>query len=175
MAEAQLMRRLMGVDYSPRIRAERLIATSRVVLAGLSLMAVWLDPYTPAIYERALNLVLLGYLLFALAVAAMVWLAHTPLVVLGFITHLLDLSLFSMLTYFTEGPTSPFFMYFMFSIVGATLRWQWRGALWTAAAALVGFNAVSVYASEVMDDPAFEENRFVVRSVYLAVMAGLLG
>jgi len=63
----------------------------------------------------------------------------------------------------------------MFSIVGATLRWHLRGALWTAAVALVAFNGIGVYGSEVMNDPAFEENRFIIRSVYLAVMAGLLG
>jgi signal transduction histidine kinase len=175
MAEAQYVRRLVRADYSPRIRAERLIATSRVLLAALSLMAVWLDPYTPESHERILYFLLLGYLGFALSAAAIVWLAHVPLVILGFVTHVLDLSLFSLLTYFTEGPTSPFFIYFMFSMISATLRWQWRGALWTAAAALIGFNGIGVYGSEVMNDPAFEENRFVIRSVYLGVMAGLLG
>ena len=175
MAEAGVIRQLVGPNYAPRIRAERLIATSRVVLAAFSLMAVWLDPYTPPIHERTTYFLLLGYLTYSLTVAAVVWLAHAVLVRLGLITHVLDLSLFSMLTYFTEGPTSPFFMYFMFSIVGATLRWQWHGALWTAAAALVGFNGIGVYASEVVNNPAFEENRFIIRSVYLAVMAGLLG
>ena len=175
MAEAGVIRQLVGPNYAPRIRAERLIATSRVVLAAFSLMAVWLDPYTPPIHERTTYFLLLGYLTYSLTVAAVVWLAHAVLVRLGLITHVLDLSLFSMLTYFTEGPTSPFFMYFMFSIVGATLRWHWHGALWTAAAALVGFNGIGVYASEVVNNPAFEENRFIIRSVYLAVMAGLLG
>ncbi len=175
MAEAELIRRVVGADYSPRIRAERLIATSRVVLAAFSLMAVWFDPYTPATHGQTLYVLLIGYLGFALTVAAVVWLAHVPLRRLGLGSHVLDVSLFCVLTYLTEGPTSPFFTYFMFSIVGATLRWHLRGALWTAAAALVAFNGIGVYASEVMNDPAFEEGRFVVRSVYLAVMAGLLG
>ena len=174
MVEALLTRRLLSADYSPRIRAERLIATGRLVLAAFSFIAIRLDPYTPASHERALYVLLLGYMLFALVVTATVWLTHVPLVRLGFVTHGLDLFLFTVLTYLTEGPTSPFFIYFMFSMVAATLRWQWRGALWTAAAALVTFNGAGIYASEVLNDPAFEENRFVVRSVYLAVMAGLL-
>jgi signal transduction histidine kinase len=174
MAEAQLTRRLVSADYSPRIRAERLIASSRLVLAAFSLFAVWLDPYRPATHERTLYFLLLGYMFVALAVAAVVWLAHVPLVKLGLGTHVLDLSVFSLLTYLTEGPTSPFVTFFTFSLVAATLRWQWRGALWTAAAALIAFNGAGIYASEVLNDPAFEENRFVVRSVYLAVMAGLL-
>ena len=174
MAETALMKSVVG-DYAPRIRAERLIATSRLVLAAFSLLAVWLDPYTPTTHGQTLYLLLLGYVCFSLAVAAVVWLAHVPLARLGLGTHVLDVSLFCVLTYLTEGPTSPFFTYFMFSIVGATLRWHLRGALWTAAVALVAFNGIGVYGSEVMDDPSFEENRFIIRSVYLAVMAGLLG
>ena len=174
MAEMELMKSVVG-DYAPRIRAERLIATSRVVLAAFSLLAVWLDPYTPTAHGQTLYLLLLGYVGFSLAVAAVVWLAHGPLGRLGLGSHVLDVSLFCVLTYLTEGPTSPFFTYFMFSIVGATLRWHLRGALWTAAVALIAFNGIGVYGSEVMDDPAFEENRFIIRSVYLAVMAGLLG
>lgn len=165
----------MGADYAPRIRAERLIATSRLVLAAFSLLAVWLDPYTPSGHGQTLYLLLLGYVVFAGAVALVVWLAHAPLRRLGLGTHVLDVSLFCVLTYLTEGPTSPFFTYFMFSIVGATLRWHLRGALWTAAVALVAFNGIGVYGSEVMNDPGFEEGRFIIRSVYLAVMAGLLG
>jgi signal transduction histidine kinase len=167
--------KLVGTDYAPRIRAERLIATSRVVLALFSLLAVWLDPYTPDVHERTTYVLLLGYSTCALIVAAVAWVADGPLRALGVATHVLDLLLFSVLTYLTEGPTSPFFTYFTFAIVAATLRWQWRGALWTAAAALLLFNGTGVFAAEVINDPAFEENRFIIRSVYLAVMAGLLG
>lgn len=174
MAETQLTRRLVSADYSPRIRAERLIASSRLVLAAFSLIAVWLDPYRPATHEPTLHFLLVAYVLLAIVVAGIVWLAHVPLVRLGLVTHVLDLAVFSLLTYLTEGPTSPFVTYFTFSLVAATLRWQWRGALWTAAAAVIAFNGAGIYASEVLNDPAFEENRFVVRSVYLAVMAGLL-
>ena len=167
--------RLADAIFAPRIRAERLIATSRVVLALFSLLAVWLDPHTSATYARATYFLLLAYVSYALIVASVAWLAHGRIVRLGLVTHVLDLLLFSLLTYLTEGPTSPFFIYFTFAIVAATLRWQWRGALWTAALALVMFNGIGIFAAEVMNNPAFEENRFVIRSLYLAVMAGLLG
>jgi signal transduction histidine kinase len=163
------------MDYAPRIRAERLIATSRVVLAVFSLLAVWLDPYAPDIHEQATYVLLVCYSTYALIVAAVVWLANGPVRRLGLATHAVDLLLFSVLTYLTEGPTSPFFTYFTFAMVTATLRWQWRGAVWTAVAALLLFNGTGVFGSEVMNDPAFEENKFVIRSVYLGVMAGLLG
>jgi signal transduction histidine kinase len=165
---------LVSADYAPRIRAERLIATSRVVLAAFSLLAVWLDPYNPTTHGQWLYALLLAYELFALVVATLVWLAPGPLFRLGIVTHAVDLMLFTMLTYASEGPTSPFFTDFLFAIVSATLRWQWRGTLWTAGAALVLFNGTGIYAVEVVGDPAFEESRFIIRSVYLGVMAGLL-
>lgn len=175
MAEATLIGRLVGASYAPRIRAERLIASGRVVLAAFSLLAVWLDPSTPARHAQTTYFLLLGYVVYALTVALVVWLASAPLVRLGLVTHVLDLLFFSLLTYLTEGPTSPFFAYFMFSIASATLRWQWRGAVWTAAAALVTLNGTGMYVDEVMGDPAFEQNRFIIPSVYLAVTAALLG
>ena len=175
MAETALIGQLVSASYAPRIRAERLIASGRVVLAAFSLLAVWLDPSTPAQHAQTTYFLLLGYVGYALLVALVVWLSQVPLVQLGFVTHVLDLLLFSVLTYLTEGPTSPFFTYFMFSIVSATLRWQWRGALWTAAAALLTLIGVGVYADEVLGDHAFEQNRFIIPSVYLAVTAGLLG
>jgi hypothetical protein len=129
MAETALVGRLVRANYAPRIRAERLIASGRVVLAAFSLLAVWLDPSTPAQHAQTTYFLLLAYVGYALLVALVVWLTHVPLVRLGFVTHVVDLLVFSVLTYLTQGPTSPFFTYFMFSIVSATLRWQWRGAL----------------------------------------------
>ena len=175
MAETALVGRLVGATYAPRIRAERVIATGRVVLAVFSLLAVWLDPSTPAQHAQTTYFLLLGYVGYALLVALVVWLTHVPLVRIGFVTHVVDLLLFSVLTYLTEGPTSPFFTYFMFSIVSATLRWQWRGALWTAAAALFTMIGIGLYADEVLGQHAFEQNRFIIPGVYLAVTAGLLG
>lgn len=175
MANTAQIGRLVGVDYAPRIRAERLIATSRVVLAAFSLLAVWLDPYMPPTHGGWTYHLLIAYEGFALIVAAIVWLSRGPLTGLGIVSHIFDLLLFSMLTYASEGPTSPFFTYFMFAIVAATLRWQWRGTLWTAVAALVLFNGIGIYGVETVGGPAFDESRFIIRSVYLGVMAGLLG
>lgn len=176
MTEAGLTGRSAGHNYAPRIGAERLIAASRVLLAAFSLVALSTDPYIPATHAQETSILALAYLVYALVVAAVVWLAHEPpLVRLGYLTHLLDLTLFSVLWYLTEGPTGPFFMYFTFALVAATLRWQWPGTMWTAIASLIAFNGIGLYASEVLNDPAFDENRFIIRNVYLAVMAALVG
>lgn len=165
----------MDLRFPFEERTERIIAAGRVVLASFSLIAIWLDPTTPTRYATLAYPLLIGYVLYAVVVTLVVWSSHGPLVRLGLLTHIFDLVMFSLLMYFIEGPTSPFFAYFVFAIVCATLRWQWRGTLWTAVVAVVAFLGIGFYASEFLRDPAFELDRFIIRSVYLAVVAALLG
>jgi signal transduction histidine kinase len=81
---------------------------------------------------------------------------------------------FFALVYFTEGPTSPFFVFFVFALIAATIRWRWQATLWTGLVAIVGFVALGIYAAEFLHDPAFELNRFLIRGVYLSVLVVLL-
>ena len=166
--------RLPDPNYAPRVRVERLITTGRVVLAAFSLLAVWIAPSTRGRYAEFTTLLLAAYVAYALVLAMVAWFAHAPVVRFGLLTHALDLALFSLFVYLTEGPASPFFTYFVFALVAATLRWQSRGALWTAAMAVVAFNAVGIYAAQVIRDPNFELDRFFTRSAYLVVLASLL-
>jgi len=166
---------LAWAHYAPRARAERLIATGRGVLSTFALVAAWLDGEGLASAEETMMYVLLlAYWVYSLAVTSVAWLLYAPPVRLGVATHLVDLSLFSLLTYLAKSPTNALFTYFLFAIAAATLRWQWRGALWTAAGTLLTLNGIGLFASAVMRDPAFELDRFMMRSVYLAVMAAML-
>src|SRR5262245_11520595 len=168
---------MVGVlsPYYRQTRTERLIATGRLLLAAFSLVAIYLDAYEPSRYEQVAYSTLAAYLVYAAVIVALLWSSVTPPVHLPLITHAVDLTAFFVLIYLTEGPTSPFFVYFVFALISATLRWHWQGALWTAAVALSGFIGLGVYTGVVLQDPAFQFNRFVIRSVYLAVVAVLLG
>jgi signal transduction histidine kinase len=166
---------LITPRYSRQAYVERLIATGRVVLAVFSLLAIWLDPFTPAKYVEITYALLIGYVGYALLMALLVWRSFGALIRLRLLTHVFDLAIFSLFLYFTEGSASPFFVYFVFSIFCAALRWQLQGTLWTMAVALVTFIGLGVSAATVLHDPDFELNRFIIRCVYLAVVAMLLG
>ncbi len=155
-------------------RADRVIASGRVLLAAVSLVAIWLDPSEPFIYARLAYTLLALYVAYSLVLAVAAWSSRSSSPRLGVVTHVVDLALFSLFLYLTEGPTSPFFVYFTFALVSGTLRWRRRGAIWTAAAALVSFNSLAIFAVVVRHDPDFELNRFIIRSVYLVVITGLL-
>ena len=91
MAEAAHIPQLHHRGYTPRIRAERLIAVARVGFAALSLLAIWLDPTEPAKHAGATYLSLELYVFYAAVLAGWVWLSRRPPAVLGPVSHGLDL------------------------------------------------------------------------------------
>jgi signal transduction histidine kinase len=162
--------------YTPQSRPERLIAAGRVVLATASLFAVWLDPSEPVRYAGLAYSLLVLYLGYAATVAVVLpRLAARALASQRLVTHVVDLAFFSLFVYFTAGPASPFTVYFVFSLVCASLRWGWRGTLTTAAVALSTFSGLGLYFALVMRDASFELQSFIIRGVYLAVITVLLG
>lgn len=169
----------MDTLYSPQRRNDRLIATGRVFLAASSLFAVWLDPSEPANQAPVAYALLIAYLAYALAIAAAVWRVELRGRAWRGVAQAFDLVFFSLFVYFTAGPASPFTAYFVFSLVCAALLWGWRGTLWTAGAALGAYGGIGLYfalvAGPLREDPAFELNRFIIRGVYLVVVAVLLG
>lgn len=161
--------------YSPQRRAERLIATGRMVLAAFFLLAIWLDPSEPSRYARLTYGILAVYLAYSLILGAVTLRRRFTMGHLQIATHGVDLVIFALLMFLTEGPNSPFFVYFVFLLVCATFRWQWRGTLWTAMAALAVVILLAWLPSNLLLDQNFELNRFIIRIVYLAVIATLLG
>lgn len=161
--------------YAPRLRPERLIAAGRVLLAVSSLFAVWLDPGEPVRLPELAYGVLVGYVVYAWLIAAAVWRRETVSTRLTIATHATDLVCFSLFIFFTEGPASPFTVYFVFALLSATLRWQSRGTLWTAVVVLTAFAGFGVYDAVIAPASDFDLRAFIIRGVYLAVLAGLLG
>ncbi|HEX5757695.1 MAG TPA: histidine kinase [Thermoanaerobaculia bacterium] len=164
----------METLYSPESRAERLIAAGRIVLASSSLFGVWLDPTEPDRHAAVAYSLLVAYVAYAALLALRAWRARGPGRRERVVTHVVDLAFFSLFVYFTAGPASPFTTYFVFSMLCATLRWRWRGVLWTAAASIVAYLAIAFLAGSPWAHPA-EDYRLVVRVIYLGVIAVLLG
>ncbi len=168
------MRSTLEYHHFQKNRTERLIAYGRVVLSTFSTAALWLVPAEPSHYSSPVHSLLTGYLVYSIILTLVVWLLKEPPVYLQFISHTIDLAAFTLLMIFSEGPTSPFFLFFIFSLVCATLRWQRRGTLWTAGIALAAVIPVGIYPVNYLSDPRFDLNHYLIRVIYLAVVALLL-
>jgi hypothetical protein len=164
----------MDSQYSTQSCAERLIVTARIAMAVASFLAIRLGPSEPAGYAQIAYASLTVYMIYALLLALLGWCSAKRLSRLRLITHALDLAVFFLLVYVTEGLTSPFVPYFVLSLLCVTLRWQWRGMAGTALAALAMLTGAGVYAAEVLHGPAFPLNRLLIDGVFLAVAATLL-
>jgi signal transduction histidine kinase len=169
---------LASASISSRAERERVIAGARVALASASLFAIWMDPAEPSRYAPATYSLHVVYVAYSLILAGIMWwrpiwrrpaARHLPLA-----THVGDIVFVSILQYLTLGPSSPFFLYFQFSLFCAALRWGWRGTLITAIATFTAYMVIAMSMIRELGPEEFEFDRFVVRAVYLLVSAAIL-
>lgn len=156
-------------------RAERIIAAGRLFLALFFLLALVIDPAESAPYAAQMRRLALTYLVYASAIALITSTRRTVPSALPLATHIIDLVLFSVFMYFSQGSASPFFVSFVFATICGALRWHGRGALRTGIAALSLYIGLTIGAVAILRSPgAYEPARFMTRCTQLAVITVLL-
>lgn len=155
----------------PTARIERLIAWLRLAVAAGSLVGLLLEDRTGelAAATQRIVLVYLGYSAFLLLVVRQV--AASP--VLRVLMVAIDLATAVVLMSLSLDPTSFSFVYFVFALFCATLRWRWRGTLWTAAAVLIAFGSLGTFFAWVAR-PGSELSLYLIRVLYLGIVSAFL-
>jgi signal transduction histidine kinase len=146
-----------------------LIAWSRFVLAVFALVAIYADPVQPARHSQFAYYLLVALVVYSGFLAlANSWTVNRRYVSL--LVHTVDIMVFGVLIFLTDGATSPFFIFFTFAMFSATLTWNWQGAVITtlATVAIYGFLTAN---SEL--ETGLDITRTIVRNAYL-VVAGVL-
>ena len=83
----------------------------------------------------------------------------------------IDMAVFAVIVFSTNGYTSPFFLVFILPLLSAAIRWGWRETALTAAAlVLLFFSGGMLVAGSV----SFELQRFVVRTAHLVILSAIL-
>ena len=155
-------------------RRELLITATRVLLAGVSVLAIGLDPSEPAEYADFTYAVLLAYAGYALLPRIHVWTAHAFTRGWPLTTHVVDIVTALSVVALTDGSTSPFFGFLLFPLLPSALRWRWRGTLLTAVAVSAGLVAIALH-EVLVHDPHFGLNSVILRLVYIAILTTVLG
>jgi signal transduction histidine kinase len=153
---------------------ERVVSAGRLVLAAFLCLALLLDPSEPARHAEVVRAMATGYMAYALALVAWAWLGTTTLGGLAIATHVTDLVLFALLMHLSDGPTSPFFVYFVFATLCGAIRWHGRGALVTGFVALALYVTVTAAGARFFGTGTLDGLRFVTRCAHLATIAALL-
>jgi len=150
----------------------RVIALGRLLLATLFMAAIGIDISQPALAPLETYALLVGYQLFAATIAVMTWNNWWLDAKLAGPAHAVDVIMFTVLVYLTEGYTSPFFLFSVFVMMSAAIRWGWRETTLTAIlVAILYLFAGLVAARSSMD---FHFYRFIVRAGQLVIMSLIL-
>ena len=156
-------------------RRERLITATRLLLAGVSVLALSLDPSEPSVYARLAYGAVLAYAGYALLTAIHAWTADAFTRWWPLTTHVLDVASALVVVALTDGSTSPFLGFLLFPLLPAALRWRWHGTLWTALIITVSLAGIALQEAMVLHDPRFSLNALILGIAYIAVLAIVLG
>ncbi len=166
---------------APVERLERVLAASRAFLTVTALLAIYVDPAEPVRLRALTYAVLLAYAGYSL----IVWLAVQRATRLtprhAYALHGLDILWTSALTVVSQGPMSPFFMFFLFLVLASAYRWGFRATLGTALITIAVFLVESAIAlagpwnGTVFESMGFDLNNTILRIGYLLMTGGLLG
>ena len=159
-----------GDHFAHYNRAERVIAAGRVLLAACGLLTIWLTPYgrPPAAVIYALA----AYGVYAVALGIVAWATELPQLKLRLFSHVVDVLVFALMYAVESELAGSFFVFFIFSLLSATLRWQWRGTLGTAALALGMALVMGVY--QQTRSESFLVNQAMIRGIYFVVCSILV-
>ena len=168
-------------DGRPVARLERVLAVGRAFLTVSALTAIYLDPAQPARLAAVTYAVLASYAVYSLVVLAYVHRAPRLGTAHGRTLHGLDILWTAALTFVSEGPVSPFFLFFLFVVLAAAYRWGFVGTIATTCITVGVFLAQTAIAAAApwgqtwVTSIHFELNQTILRVTYLLLTGFLLG
>lgn len=160
---------------------ERTLATARAFLAVSSLIAIVLDPTHPGGFATVAITLLSIYVVHSLLILALVRIRHESTPAFRFSVHAIDVLWPAIISVFTTGPNSPFFVVNVFVLLAAAYRWGFQETLATSGAAILLFFFQVILMGSVSPTMQailvgrFELNNFIMRGIYLLITGYLLG
>src|SRR6266404_4286853 len=164
------------------IDTERVLAAVRLVLAVSSLLLVWFKPEDvsgdPALvfYIVILLLAYLGHSIWLLVVVRFRAEVSPRFSVLA---HCTDILWPAVISLFSGGTNSPFFLYFIFALLAAAFRWGMRETSLTTVAVVLTMAADAIAIARTPLGNLIGQHvdvvHFIMRAVYLVIFAFLIG
>ena len=138
-------------------------------MASLFLLAILID-VTQRARSREVYAILFAYLVFAAVMVGVTWRNWWLDAKLGGPAHAVDIAVFTSVVVMTEGSSSPFFIYFVFLLLAAAIRWGWRETVLTSILVTLLY-LIAELISVRLGGPKFEIYRFLIRSGDLIILS----
>jgi signal transduction histidine kinase len=151
---------------------ERVLAWLRAGFAIVAVVVIQFNPEHVARFPLLSYLSAGSFLIYSLALLYLVVNERPPSKKIGIITTCMDLVWVSLLVFSTGGSATPFFFYYFFPIITASSRYGIKGGLTAAIVGVATYGFIRFYFDW---EDSLGIDRFLVRSVYLFVLAYIFG
>ena len=157
------------------LHRERAVAWLRVGFAALAVIVIQLNPERVARFPLLSFFSLSSFLLYSLAVLYLAKKNKLTAPPIDVLTNSVDVVWIAVIVFSTGGTRTPFFFYYSFPVITASLRWGLKGSLPVALVGVIVYGIVRLtLAAESMDSPIGIDT-LLVRSLYLLLLAGIFG
>jgi signal transduction histidine kinase len=163
-----------GVSLFDRIFGQpsaRVVALARLGLAAVFFLATLADPQVEA--SPVVVPVLTAFLCFSMLTAYLTWSDWWIDARIARATHIIDVCFFVAIVGSPQGYSSPYFLFFVFLLLSAAIRWTWRATAVTATI-VVGLYVIAGLLVGLTTSGPFETRRFIIRSGYLLILSIVL-
>ena len=151
------------------------VAWLRVAFAVVAVLVIQLNPERVARFPTLSFVSLISFLLYSLVVLYFARRSELASAWVGILTNALDVVWIAVIVFSTGGTRTPFFFYYSFPVITASIRWGLKGSIPVALAGVVLYGIVRLtLAAESLEGPIGIDT-LVVRSLYLIVLAGIFG
>jgi signal transduction histidine kinase len=165
----------MTPDARWLLRRERAVAWLRVAFAAVAVVVIQLNPERVARFPALSFFSLSSFFIYSLTVLYLARRNKLTSSPLGILTTALDVVWIAVIVFSTGGTRTPFFFYYSFPVITASIRWGLKGSLPVAFVGVALYGIVRLtLAGESMGEPIGIDT-LLIRSLYLILLACIFG
>ncbi len=157
------------------LQRERSLAWLRVFFALLAVLVIQLNPERVARFPTLSFFSLKSFLLYSIVILYLAQRRPNTSLRAGILTTALDVVWIAVIVFSTGGTRTPFFFYYSFPVITASVRWGLRGSIPVALVGVAVYGIVRItLAAEAMESPIGIDT-VLVRSMYLIMLGAIFG
>jgi signal transduction histidine kinase len=157
------------------LRREHAVSWLRVVFAAVAVVIIQFNPERIARFQELSLVSLITFLVYSIALLYIAWRYKAASPSIGIATTSLDVVWIALIVFSTGGTRTPFFFYYSFPVITASIRWGLKGSLPVAFVGVALYGIVRLtLAGESMASPIGIDT-LVVRSLYLVLLGCIFG
>jgi len=158
-----------------RLQREQAVAWLRVAFALVAVLVIQLNPERVTRFPELSFFSLITFLFYSLAILYLAWRNKLTTSPIGLVTTALDVVWIAVIVFSTGGTRTPFFFYYSFPVITASIRWGLKGSLPVALVGVALYGVVRLtLAAESIESP-LGIDVLLVRSLYLILLACIFG